>query len=100
MRLASQLSILRGLLLTLTVGAFCPAAFALSNEAVRAMAVGDSDGRIAAINRAAGGGDPGVQAFFQAMLDNQVQVAGDDVFIVRDGKATDAASGLEKALPA
>ena len=100
MRLAYQLSILRGWLLTLSVAAFCPAAFALSNEAVRAMAVGDSDERIAAINRAAGGGDPGTQAFFQAMLDNQVQVAGDDVFIVRGGKATDAASGLEKSLPA
>ncbi len=100
MRAVNPLSILRGCLLALMFLAASPATFGLSTDEVRAMAVGDSDERIAAINKAAVGGDPKAQAFFQALLDNEVQVAGDDVFIVRGAKAIDAASGLEKSLPA
>ena len=61
----------------------------------RAMAIGDSDARVAAIADVAAGGDPAAPAFFQALLDGAVKVAGEQVFIVRDDKARDAASGAE-----
>ncbi len=99
-RNANPLAILRGLLLALSFAMSGSPALALSTDEVRAMAVGDSEERIAAINKAAIGGDPKAQAFFQAMLDNEVQVAGDEVYVVRGGKAVDAASGLAKPLPA
>ena len=38
-------------------------------------------------------GDDRLAAFVQALLDDEVKVAGDKVFIVHDGKASDAASG-------
>jgi urea transport system permease protein len=64
------------------------------------MAIGESDTRSAAIAQAAAGGDPKAPEFFQALLDDAVKTAGDRVFVVRDGKVRDAATGAEAALPA
>jgi urea transport system permease protein len=75
------------------------AAQALSADQVRAMAIGESDTRSAAIAEAAASGDPKAPEFFQALLDDAVKTAGERVFIVRDGKARDAASGAEAVLP-
>ncbi len=75
-------------------------AVALTAEQTRAMAIGDNDARVAAIGRVAASGDPAAPAFFQALLDGAVKVAGEKVFIVRDDKAREAASGAEVALPA
>ena len=72
---------------------------ALTAEQVRAMAVGDSDERAAAIAQAAASGDPQAPAFFQALLDDAVKVAGERVFVVRDSKAVDAASGAAAHVP-
>jgi hypothetical protein len=44
--------------------------------------------------------DPALQAFVQALLADEVKVAGGKAFIVRDGKATDAATGAAATLPA
>jgi urea transport system permease protein len=74
-------------------------AHALTPEQVRAMAIGESDARSAAIAQAASSGDPKAPEFFQALLDDAVKTAGDKVFVVRDGKAHDAASGAAVALP-
>jgi urea transport system permease protein len=80
--------------------ALAPAvASALTAEQVRAMAIGESDSRAAAIAQAAASGDAQAPAFFQALLDGAVKVAGDKVFVVRDDKARDAATGAEAALP-
>jgi urea transport system permease protein len=62
------------------------------------MAAGDSDARIEALNQAVATGDPGLAGYVQALLDDEVKVAGDRVVIVRDGKATDLA-GVEVRLP-
>jgi urea transport system permease protein len=72
---------------------------ALTAEQLRAMSTGDNDTRAEAIARVAAGGDPQAADFFQALLDDAVKTAGDRVFVVRDGKAVDAATGAELALP-
>ncbi|MGA0610235.1 urea ABC transporter permease subunit UrtB [Caldimonas sp. KR1-144] len=74
-------------------------AHALSQADAKAMAVGDNDARIAALNAAAATGDASLARFLQALLDDEVKVAGDKVYIVRDGKAVDAASAAAVALP-
>jgi len=76
-----------------------PVANALSTDQVRAMAIGESDTRSAAIAQAAASGDAQATAFIQSLLDDAVKVAGDRVLVVRDGQARDAASGAVTALP-
>ena len=75
------------------------AAHALTPEQVLAMSAGDSDARSQAIAQTAASGDPAAQAFFQALLDDAVRVAGDKVYVVRDDKVSEAASGAAATLP-
>jgi urea transport system permease protein len=79
--------------------AFAAPAQALTAEQVRAMAIGESDERAAAIVQAAASADPQALEFFQALLDDAVKTAGDKVFVVRGDKARDAATGAEVSLP-
>ncbi len=79
--------------------AFVAPAQALTAEQVRAMAIGESDERAAAIVQVAASADPKALEFFQALLDDAVKTAGDRVFVVRDTKARDAATGAEGPLP-
>jgi urea transport system permease protein len=72
---------------------------ALTNEQVRAMAIGENDARAEAVAQAAASGDPKAADFFRALLDDAVKTAGDQVLIVRDGRAVDAASGAPAVLP-
>ena len=74
-------------------------AHALTAEEARGLAIGDSDARLAALAKAVENADDKTAAFIQALADDAVKVAGDKVFIVRDGKATDPASGAATALP-
>ena len=95
----SRLSpLLRFACLALALGLPAPA-HALTAEQVRAMAIGEGDERAAAIAQAAASADPKALEFFQALLADEVKTAGENVFIVRDGKARDATSGAETALP-
>ena len=92
-------------LVRFAVGALCAcltatAAHALSADQVRAMSVGDNDARVAAIAQAAATGDPKALDFFKALLADEVKTTGDKVFVVRAGKARDAATDVETALPA
>src|SRR2546423_9928146 len=85
---------------TLIVGCLSASAVhALTADDVRAMAIGENDDRAAAIARVAAAGDPKAPAFFQALLDDAVKTAGDKVYVVRDGKALDAATGAPATLP-
>ena len=84
------------LLLTLLLHA---AAFALTPEAAGKIAAGDSDDRIAALNAAVAAGEPALAGFVQALLADEVKVAGGKAFVVHDGKTTEAGSGKETALP-
>jgi urea transport system permease protein len=75
------------------------AAEALSPQQTLAIAAGENDARIAALNAAAAGGDAHLAAFAQALLDGEVKVAGDKVYIVHDDKTTLASSGEPASLP-
>ena len=75
------------------------AAEALTGPQALAIAAGDNDQRIAALNEAVTRGDDRLAVFVKAMLDDEVKVAGDKVLIVHDGKTTDAATGAAATLP-
>jgi urea transport system permease protein len=72
---------------------------AITAQQAKAMASGDSDERIAALNAAVIAADPKLSAFVQSLLDGEVKIAGDKVLIVHDDKVTDAASGAVATLP-
>ncbi|MFM2069678.1 MAG: hypothetical protein RLZZ584_4587 [Pseudomonadota bacterium] len=72
---------------------------ALSAPQARAIAVGETDERIAALGTALKEGDATLAAFVQALLDDAVKTTADKTFITRDGKAFDATTGAEAALP-
>jgi urea transport system permease protein len=75
------------------------AAHALTAPQLLRIAAGESDDRIAALNEAVAGGDPKLVPFVEALLADEVQVAGERVFVVRGGQASDAASGAPAVLP-
>ncbi|HZW74818.1 MAG TPA: urea ABC transporter permease subunit UrtB, partial [Caldimonas sp.] len=73
---------------------------ALTPEQALALASGDNDSRIAALNAAVATGDARAAVLAQALLDGTVKVKGDKVFVVAaDGKGSDAASGAAVAVP-
>ncbi len=74
-------------------------AHALTAEQVQRIAAGDNEPRIAALSEAVMAGDPALAAFVDALLADEVKLAGPRVLIVRDGKALDAATGVAVALP-
>jgi len=90
--------ILRWLGLAFLLG--CGAAQALTADQARAMAAGDTDDRIAAINQSLAQADARTAAFLQALGEDAVKLSGDQVFIVRDGTSVDAVTGAQASLPA
>jgi urea transport system permease protein len=74
-------------------------ALALTAQEAQGIAVGESDARIEALNKALATADDKTAAFIQALSDDAVKFAGDKVFIVRDGKALDPVTGQEAPLP-
>jgi urea transport system permease protein len=83
-----------GLLLVL-----CGTAAALSAEQALRIASGDSDERIAALNEVVLAADPALQAYVQALLADEVKLAGGRAYIVRGEQASDAATGAAATLP-
>ena len=75
-------------------------AYALTADEARAMAAGETDARIEALNKAIAAGDDRTAAFIQALADDAVKVAGDKALVVRDGKAFDPVTGKAAVLPA
>ena len=74
-------------------------AWALDAAQARAIAVGDGDARIAALQDAVTRADPGLATFAQALLDDSVKTTPTGVFIVHDDKAVDAVTGQAAKLP-
>lgn len=72
---------------------------ALTPPQVLALAKGENEERIAALQASLARGDDGLAAFVQAMLDDAVKLAGDKVFVVHGDKASNAATGAEAKLP-
>ncbi len=75
------------------------ATWALTPDQALRIAQGESGARIAALNEAVVAADPALAAYVQALLADEVKVVGGKALIVRDGKATDAASGAAATLP-
>ncbi len=74
-------------------------AHALDAQQARALAAGDNDERIVALQQAVSRADPALERFAQSLLDDEVKFNAERVFIVRDGKAVDAVTGAEVPLP-
>jgi urea transport system permease protein len=74
-------------------------AVALTDKEAQAIAIGESDARIEALNKAVIQADDKTAAFIQALADDAVKLAGGKVFVVRDDKATDPVTGESVALP-
>ena len=74
-------------------------AHALTAEAARAMAVGDTDGRIAALQAAIATPDEATVAFIRAMGDDAVKIAGDKAIVIQGDKGIDPVTGAEMPVP-
>jgi len=75
-----------------------PRAHAIDADAVSKLATGDSDEKTTAIAALLAEGDPRAQEVLQALLDGELQVAGNRALIVKGDVAVDAATG-EKVAP-
>ena len=73
---------------------------ALTAEQALAMAAGDTDDRVAAVQQAVVDPSERTAAFLQALADDAVKVAGGKALIVRDDKGIDPVTGAEVPLPA
>ena len=90
---------LSGLFFSVMCLAFVGPTHALTTEQARALTQGDVDSRITALQQALTAPDEKTAALLQAMADDAVKVSGPQVFVIRDGKAFDPATGQEIALP-
>ncbi|WP_246099611.1 urea ABC transporter permease subunit UrtB [Methylibium rhizosphaerae] len=73
------------------------AAHALTPEQAFAIAGGDSDERIEALGKAVAAADERLPVLVQALLDDEVKVAGQRAYILKGEEVTDAASGAAVA---
>ncbi len=78
---------------------FAGSAHALTGDEARAIAIGETDARIEALNKAIADADDRTAAFIQALADEAVKTAGDKVFIVKDGKGFDPVTGASSLVP-
>ncbi len=78
---------------------FAGQAYPLTPDEAKAIAIGESDTRVEALNKALANADDKTAAFIQALADEAVKFAGDTVFVVRDGKGSDPVTGAELAVP-
>ena len=74
-------------------------AHALTADEAKAIASGESEARIAALNKAVTTADEKTAAFIQAMSDDAVKYTEDKVFVIKDDKAYDPVTGAELKLP-
>ena len=73
---------------------------ALTAEEALAMAAGETDARIEALDQAIASADEKTAEFLQALSDDAVRVAGNRAFIARDDKGFDPVTGAALELPA
>lgn len=80
------------------VAALLPA-HALTADEARAIASGDTEARIVALDKAVLTADEKTAAFIQAMADDAVKFTEDKVFVMKNDKGYDPVSGAELAVP-
>ena len=74
-------------------------AHALTASEAQAIAVGETEERVVALNLAVQTADGRTAAFIQALSDDAVRFAGAKVFIIKDDKGYDPVTGAEVRLP-
>ena len=74
-------------------------AHALTLQQARALAVGEAETRIAALNAVLAGADEKTVALIQAMSDDAVKFSDSAVYVMKGGKGHDPVTGAEVALP-
>ncbi|OUL99970.1 urea ABC transporter permease subunit UrtB [Variovorax sp. JS1663] len=74
-------------------------AAALTADEAKAIASGDTEARVAALNQAVTNADAKTAAFIQAMADDAVRYTADKVFVVKNDKGYDPVTGAELKLP-
>ena len=79
---------------------FASQVLALTPEQAGAIAAGDSDNRVAALNERVAAGDAALVPFVQALLDGNVKTGAGKAFVVAGGKAIEAVTGAAATLPA
>ncbi|VTU20937.1 LIV-I protein H [Variovorax sp. PBL-H6] len=72
---------------------------ALTLDEARAIASGESEARIAALNKAVATADEKTAAFIEAMAGDAVKYTEDKVFLIKGDKAYDPVTGAELKLP-
>ncbi len=86
----------------------CAAAFALlaaasthalTADEAKAIASGETEARVAALNKAVATADEKTSAFIQAMADDAVKFTEDKVFVMKDDKGFDPVTGAELKVP-
>ena len=90
--------VMRWLSLTVLSLVLSSAAHALTPADAMALVAGDSDARIATLNRLASAPDAQATQLIRALSDEAVRIQGEQVLIVRDEKATDAVTGASVSL--
>jgi len=66
---------------------------------LKAIAVGEPDARIEALNKAVINADATTAAFLQALSDDAIKVAGDSLVVIKDGQGFDPISGASIPVP-
>ena len=77
-----------------------PAAWALSQEQAHAIATGQTDDRLQALQSAAARGDPELALFLKALEAGEVRATATQTFVLQGSKAVLFGSGTEGPLPA
>ena len=90
---------MRWLLSWLSALVLCAPAQALTPVQALALAKGDAESRIAALNALVAVPDAQTVALIQALSDDAVKVTDNAVFIMKDGKGFDPVTGAEVAVP-
>lgn len=86
-------------LIAMLLGLSVTLAHALTPPQALALAKGENEERIAALQASLARGDEGLAAFVQAMLDDEVKLAGDTVFVVHGDQISNASTGVKAELP-
>jgi urea transport system permease protein len=91
--------ILKGVLIASALFGQC-AVQALTMDEAKSIAVGESDARIEALSKAVAQGNDKTAAYLQALADDVVKIAKDQVIVVRDGQGLDPVTGQAVPVPA
>jgi len=75
------------------------AANALTMDEAKGIAVGETEARIEALAKAVAQGDEKTAAYLQALADDVVKIAKDQVLVVRDGQGQDPVTGQAVPVP-